>query len=108
MGGREWGFKWADFVERQETDKKKRTEGLCVCAGLFLWGSVCVFQLWTVDYAKIHEDVCLSVSLDQLFSAEEDCKLFCKGENTSVPMCDSTPASARWHPTGADIPAEVV
>ncbi len=43
--------------------KRKRTEWLCVCAGLFLWSSVCVLQLWTVDYAKIHEDACLSVSV---------------------------------------------
>lgn len=44
--------------------KKRKQDGdrsvFCVCAGLFLWSSVSVFQLWTVDYSKIHKCVCLS------------------------------------------------
>lgn len=62
----------------EEKEKKlEGTDGLCVCDGLFLWGSVCVFQLWTVDYARIHEDVYLlvSVSLFLCQSADTDFKL---------------------------------
>lgn len=44
-----------------DTEKKgKRTDKLCVYTGLFLWGSVCVFQLWTVDYQKQHGLVSVS------------------------------------------------
>lgn len=64
-------MKWLERGARKRKRKRPRTDGLCICAGLFLWGSVCVFQLWTVDYAKIHEDVSLSVCLSALVS------LFC-------------------------------
>lgn len=64
-------------VHRRERKKLEGTDGLCVCDGLFLWGSVCVFQLWTVDYARIHEDVYLLVSLSLFLcqSADTDFKL---------------------------------
>lgn len=64
-------------VHRRERKKLEGTDGLCVCDGLFLWGSVCVFQLWTVDYARIHEDVYLLVSLSLFLcqSTDTDFKL---------------------------------
>lgn len=69
------GFKRANpgegGAERRGTQKRKRTDGLFVYTGLFLWGSVCVFQLWIVDYAK--KFMSLSVSLSQPFLS------FCRG-----------------------------
>lgn len=78
--GKDWeenntGFKRANpgegGAERRGTQKRKRTDGLFVYTGLFLWGSVCVFQLWIVDYAK--KFMSLSVSLSQPFLS------FCRG-----------------------------
>lgn len=48
-----------------------QTDKLCVYTGLFLWGNVCVFQLWTVDYQKQHEPVSVSLFL---FSSREELK----------------------------------
>lgn len=44
-------------MKRQTKEQEDRR---AVYTGLFLWGSVCVFQLWVVDYAKNHELVCQS------------------------------------------------
>lgn len=54
---------------KKKSQTKERTHRLCVYTGLFLWGSVCVFQLWIVDYArkKNHEPVCQSQSAFSVF-----------------------------------------
>lgn len=63
---------------------KKKEDRRAVC---LLWiicvGSVCVFQLWIVDYAK-NSWACLSVSVSLLcLSAGEDCKLLSEVENSA-------------------------
>lgn len=72
--GAEWkttGGSNGPTLER-EVQKEKANKGedrLCVYTGLFLSGSVCVFQLWIVDYArkKNHEPVCQSQSAFSVF-----------------------------------------
>ena len=107
-----WGdWLWRGGCRKSNTQKRERTEGLCVCAGLFLWGRVCVFQLWTVDYAKIQENAGLSVSLYQPFqclSAVADCKLLFMWGGGKNDISGFQWQHCWSRPAEADRPAEAV
>lgn len=90
-------------AESRDKQKRKGTERLCVCAGLFLWGSVCVFQLWIMQ-KFMRMSVCHSRSAFFCVFL----RLSCEMENTPVAACDSTPINLLGHPIEADRPAEVL
>lgn len=105
--GRDWEEKKNTSFKRAKTGdrciergvKKKKEDRRAVC---LLWiicvGSVCVFQLWIVDYAK-NSWACLSVSVSLLcLYAGEDCKLLSEVENSASDRPVTNPLSTPRQP----------